>query len=117
MSVKWIDPDQIISKISATNYLANVPGMREKSQIYHVNLLKLYVKRIKKINALIHKFQDFHETQDLEIDFPSANSSSYKFSKVLEESNLRNRCTPEQLHELEDLLDEFQEVYSLTTRV
>lgn len=46
MSVSWTGPGKIIAKISETNYKVEVPVRREKSQIYHINLLKPFVKRV-----------------------------------------------------------------------
>lgn len=114
MSVKWIGPGKIESKISATNYIVNVPGRREKSQIYHVNLLKHYFKRMEKVNIVTHEYHDPDAMQDLEIAFPSADSSSYDFRQVVEETDLGDCCTSEQLRGLEKLLNMYREVFFIT---
>ncbi|GFV12365.1 transposon Tf2-8 polyprotein [Trichonephila clavipes] len=40
LAVQWIGPGTILNKISETNYLVEIPGRRETSQIYHINMLK-----------------------------------------------------------------------------
>ncbi|GFS56317.1 retrovirus-related Pol polyprotein from transposon 17.6 [Trichonephila clavipes] len=45
LAVQWIGPGTILNKISETNYLVEIPGRRESSQIYHINMLKPYYKR------------------------------------------------------------------------
>ncbi|GFW02902.1 retrovirus-related Pol polyprotein from transposon 17.6 [Trichonephila clavipes] len=45
LEVQWIGPGTILNKISETNYLVEIPGRRETSQIYHINMLKPYYKR------------------------------------------------------------------------
>ncbi|GFV64076.1 transposon Ty3-G Gag-Pol polyprotein [Trichonephila clavipes] len=42
LAVQWIGPGTILNKISETNYLVEIPGRRETSQIYHINMLKPY---------------------------------------------------------------------------
>ncbi|GFX71700.1 CCHC-type domain-containing protein [Trichonephila clavipes] len=44
LAVQWIGPGTILNKISETNYLVEIPGRRETSQIYHINMLKPYYK-------------------------------------------------------------------------
>ena len=46
LSVNWIGSGTIESKLSETNFTVSVPGRREKSQIYHINLLKPYHQRV-----------------------------------------------------------------------
>lgn len=58
------------------NYLKSIPGQREKSQIYHINLLKPYLKCVEKMNILICDVLDPVESPDFEIDFPPDDSRS-----------------------------------------
>ncbi|GFT39368.1 retrovirus-related Pol polyprotein from transposon 412 [Trichonephila clavipes] len=51
LAVQWIGPGTILNKISETNYLVEIPGRRETSQIYHINMLKPYYKRPEHVNA------------------------------------------------------------------
>ncbi|GFV32658.1 retrovirus-related Pol polyprotein from transposon 412 [Trichonephila clavipes] len=45
LAVQWIGPGTILNKILETNYLVEIPGRRETSQIYHINMLKPYYKK------------------------------------------------------------------------
>ncbi|GFS76285.1 retrovirus-related Pol polyprotein from transposon 297 [Trichonephila clavipes] len=51
LAVQWIGPGTILNKISETNYFVEIPGRRETSQIYHINMLKPYYKRPEHVNA------------------------------------------------------------------
>ncbi|GFU75495.1 retrovirus-related Pol polyprotein from transposon 297 [Trichonephila clavipes] len=51
LAVQWIGPGTILNKISETNYLVEIAGRRETSQIYHINMLKPYYKRPEHVNA------------------------------------------------------------------
>ncbi|GFT10110.1 hypothetical protein TNCV_1115471 [Trichonephila clavipes] len=51
LAVQWIGPGTILNKISETNYLVEIPGRRETSQIYHINMLKPYYTRPEHVNA------------------------------------------------------------------
>ncbi|GFW95438.1 retrovirus-related Pol polyprotein from transposon 297 [Trichonephila clavipes] len=51
LAVQWIGPGTILNKISETNYLVEIPGRRETSQIYHINMLKPYYKRPEHVNG------------------------------------------------------------------
>lgn len=115
MYVKWIGIGKIDSRILDTNYLVSVPGRYEKYQMYHVNLLKSCMKRIGKVNILTNEVLDTIKSPDLEIYFQSVDSSSYNFEEIVKEANLKNRFYSNQLHELEILLNEYQEVFSNDT--
>ncbi|GFX57628.1 transposon Ty3-G Gag-Pol polyprotein [Trichonephila clavipes] len=54
LAVQWIGPGTVLSKISETNYLVEIPGRRETSQIYHINMLKPYYKRPEHVNVIIN---------------------------------------------------------------
>ncbi|GFX51213.1 retrovirus-related Pol polyprotein from transposon 412 [Trichonephila clavipes] len=51
LALQWIGPGTILNKISETNYLVEIPGRRESSQIYHINMLKPYYKRPEHVNS------------------------------------------------------------------
>ncbi|GFU02692.1 retrovirus-related Pol polyprotein from transposon opus [Trichonephila clavipes] len=51
LAVQWIGPGTILNKISETNYLVEIPGRQETSQIYHINMLKPYHKRPEHVNG------------------------------------------------------------------
>ncbi|GFW48289.1 retrovirus-related Pol polyprotein from transposon 412 [Trichonephila clavipes] len=54
LAVQWIGPGTFLNKISETNYLVEIPGRRETSQIYHIHMLKPYYKRPEYVNVIIN---------------------------------------------------------------
>ncbi|GFW61173.1 retrovirus-related Pol polyprotein from transposon 297 [Trichonephila clavipes] len=52
LEVNWIGPGKVLSRISDTNYVIDLPGRRDRSTIYHVNLLKPYYRRPELIDEL-----------------------------------------------------------------
>lgn len=69
MSVSRIGPGKIESQISETNYIVLISGRREKFQIYHINFLKPYRKRIELVNVLTREINEIEG--DIENIFPS----------------------------------------------
>lgn len=63
------------------------------------------------MNILTSEVLDPVKSPDIETDFPSDDSRSYSFEKIVEKGNLKDECNPNQLRELEILLDEFQEMF------
>ena len=51
LSVKWIGPGEIVQQLSDTKYLVKF-SYKDKISVYHVNVLKPYHQRSKKINLL-----------------------------------------------------------------
>jgi hypothetical protein len=113
MSVKWIGPGEIRKKLSETNYLVNIPGKREPEKVYHVNLLKPYFKRAECVNVLITEptNSDLAESE-LDIIYPEASPDVYDFQDIMRDSELRNRCTSEQIEELGKLLRSHKNLFS-----
>ncbi|GFU74753.1 retrovirus-related Pol polyprotein from transposon 297 [Trichonephila clavipes] len=52
LEVIWIGPGKVLSRISDTNYVIDLPGRRDRSTIYRVNLLKPYHRRLELIDEL-----------------------------------------------------------------
>ena len=89
LSVQWIGPGTIRSKISETNYLVEIPGKKERTQIYHVNMLKPYYKRPEHVNlAICEDNLEKGFQQDLEIPYLENNSTVYDFQDIIRDSNL-----------------------------
>lgn len=113
LSVSWIGPGTIESQMSETNYIVNVPDRREKSQIYHVNLLKPYVQRAEIVNVLIEENRDNKTTEaDLEIPYPITDPEEFDLNMVIRDSNLGSRCTKAQQEQLGALLIKHKKVFS-----
>ena len=113
LSVNWIGPGTIESKLSETNYIVSVPGRREKSQIYHINLLKPYHQRVEHINVLMsNKLSPEILEADLDIPYLNASSEVYDFNEIVRESDLGKKCSPEQIEELGKVLGKHRQVFS-----
>ena len=113
MSVNWIGPGTIESKLSDTNYIVNVPGRREKSQIYHINLIKPYHQRVEHINVLMsEKLSPEILDADLDLSYPTADPDVYDFKEIVRESGLEERCSPEQIEEIGRVLQKHRGIFS-----
>ncbi|GFT52386.1 retrovirus-related Pol polyprotein from transposon 297 [Trichonephila clavipes] len=89
LAVQWIGPGTILNKISETNYLVEIPGRRETSQIYHINMLKPYYKRPEHVNVIINdETKNSLTDQELEIPYLENNSLVYDFEDVIQASEL-----------------------------
>ncbi|GBN13699.1 hypothetical protein AVEN_161743-1 [Araneus ventricosus] len=52
LSPRWTGPGTVLKKLPETNYVVSLPHRKDKSQVYHVNMLKPYYKRLEHINFL-----------------------------------------------------------------
>ncbi|GBM30804.1 hypothetical protein AVEN_184913-1 [Araneus ventricosus] len=52
LTLRWTEPGTILKKLSETNYVVSVPHRKDKSQVYHGNMLNPYYKRPEQINYL-----------------------------------------------------------------
>ncbi|GFT26836.1 retrovirus-related Pol polyprotein from transposon 297 [Trichonephila clavipes] len=68
IAVQWIGPGTILNKISETNYLVEIPGRRETSQIYHINMIKPYYKRPEHVNDIIQASELNKHLHDKQMD-------------------------------------------------
>ncbi|GFW22022.1 retrovirus-related Pol polyprotein from transposon 17.6 [Trichonephila clavipes] len=64
LSVQWIGPGEIVQQLSETNYVVKFPE-KDKTHIYHVNMLKLYHQREENINLLCINPLKHDEEEDL----------------------------------------------------
>ncbi|GFY23576.1 retrovirus-related Pol polyprotein from transposon 412 [Trichonephila clavipes] len=58
LEVNWIGPGKVLSRISDTNYVIDLPGRRDSSTIYHVNLLKPYHRRPELVSLVVEEVSD-----------------------------------------------------------
>ncbi|GFV35391.1 retrovirus-related Pol polyprotein from transposon 17.6 [Trichonephila clavipes] len=58
LEVNWIGPGKVLSRISDTNYVIDLPGRRDRSTIYHVNLLKPYHRRPELVSLVVEEVSD-----------------------------------------------------------
>ena len=113
LSVQWIGPGTIRSKISETNYLVEIPGKKERTQIYHVNMLKPYYKRPEHVNlAICEDNLEKGLQQDLEIPYLEYNSTVYDFQDIIRDSNLDKVLKSAQIDQLRELLNKYVRCFS-----
>ncbi|GFT13630.1 retrovirus-related Pol polyprotein from transposon 297 [Trichonephila clavipes] len=113
LAVQWIGPGTILNKISETNYLVEIPGRRETSQIYHINMLKPYYKRPEHVNVIINdETKNSLADQELEIPYLENNSLVYDFEDVIQASELNKHLHDKQMDRLRELLSEYSKCFS-----
>lgn len=113
LAVQWIGPGTIRSKISETNYIIEMPGKKERSQIYHVNMLKPYYKRPECINLITCEGVN-EDLVDHEFNFPclETNPTIYNFQDIVQNSELDRLLEPSQLDQLSKLLKRYSKSFS-----
>ncbi|GFY14837.1 CCHC-type domain-containing protein [Trichonephila clavipes] len=113
LAVQWIGPGTILNKISETNYLVEIPGRRETSQIYHINMLKPYYKRPEHVNVIINdETKNSLADQELEIPYLENNSLIYDFEDVIQASELNKHLHDKQMDRLRELLNKYSKCFS-----
>ncbi|GFV78023.1 retrovirus-related Pol polyprotein from transposon 297 [Trichonephila clavipes] len=113
LAVQWIGPGTILNKISETNYLVEIPGRRETSQIYHINMLKPYYKRPEHVNVIINDETKISlADQELEIPYLENNSLVYDFEDVIQASELNKHLHDKQMDRLRELLSKYSKYFS-----
>ncbi|GBN97562.1 hypothetical protein AVEN_102402-1 [Araneus ventricosus] len=86
MAVQWTGPGVIESQLSDTNYIVKMANENDKTQIYHVNLLKPYHQRPEKINLLISERKETPETESDELGIPYPTSDPIVYDQWRTES-------------------------------
>ncbi|GFV97483.1 retrovirus-related Pol polyprotein from transposon 297 [Trichonephila clavipes] len=113
LAVQWIGPGTILNKISETNYLVEIPGRRETSQIYHINMLNPYYKRPEHVNVIINdETKNSLADQELEIPYLENNSLIYDFEDVIQASELNKHLHDKQMDRLRELLNKYSKCFS-----
>ncbi|GFW68720.1 retrovirus-related Pol polyprotein from transposon 17.6 [Trichonephila clavipes] len=113
LAVQWIGPGTILNKISEANYLVEVPGRRETSQIYHINMLKPYYKRPEHVNVIINdETKNSLADQELEIPYLENHSLVYDFEDVIQASELNKHFHDKQMDRLRELLSKYSKCFS-----
>lgn len=117
LSAQWIGPGTVESQLSETNYVVKITGKRERSQVYHVNMLKPYYQRPETVNLLIDgedKPSDLE--QEVEIPYLDADPNVFDFEEIPRDSHLEERLEAEQIYQLQNLLDKYNSVFSNNSR-
>ncbi|GFX84606.1 retrovirus-related Pol polyprotein from transposon 412 [Trichonephila clavipes] len=98
LEVNWIGPGKVLSRISDTNYVIDLPGRRDRSTIYHVNLLKPYHRRPELVSLVVEEVSDDIEG-DAEIPYPDKQCTKFDYHEILRESQLQLKLSPSQIDE------------------
>ncbi|GBN30001.1 Retrovirus-related Pol polyprotein from transposon 412 [Araneus ventricosus] len=90
-----------------------MPGKRERSQIYHINMLKRYHKRPEAVNLVELEMWDATQIDnDLDFRFIETNPNIYDFQEITESSALSERLEPDQIDQLRQLSCKYSTSFS-----
>ncbi|GBM54467.1 hypothetical protein AVEN_217154-1 [Araneus ventricosus] len=114
MAVQWTGPGVIESQLSETNYIVRMENKKDKTQIYHVNLLKLYHQRPERINLIVSGGEEIQEceTEELAIPYPVSDRNIYDFERIKADSALEGRLSLTEIESLKQLLGRHQRIFS-----
>ncbi|GBM54836.1 hypothetical protein AVEN_3823-1 [Araneus ventricosus] len=114
MAVQWTGPGVIESQLSDTNYIVRMEGRMDKTQIYHVNFLKLYHQRPERINLIVNGGEEIQEreTGELESPYPVSDPNIYDFERIKADSALEGRLSLTEIEGLKQLLGRHQKIFS-----
>ncbi|GBL96076.1 hypothetical protein AVEN_55009-1 [Araneus ventricosus] len=88
-------PGVIESKLSDTNYIVKMTNKNDKTQIYHVNLIKLYHQGPESINHLFNgKHESLESEPELEIPHSTSDPNIYDFQEIIRDSAVGERLCP-----------------------
>ncbi|GFV67768.1 retrovirus-related Pol polyprotein from transposon 412 [Trichonephila clavipes] len=105
----WVDPGEIMQQLSETNYVVKFPE-KDKTHVYHVNMLKPYHQREENINLLcINPLK-----HDEEEDMPSLELENEMsgWSKIISDVQLNSKLSQIQRGPLKELLYEDSNFFS-----
>ncbi|GFW06820.1 retrovirus-related Pol polyprotein from transposon 17.6 [Trichonephila clavipes] len=111
LEVNWIGPGKVLSRISDTNYVIDLPGRRDRSTIYHVNLLKPYHRRPELVSLVVEEVSDDIDG-DEEIPYPDKQCTKFDYHEILRESQLQLKLSPSQIDELKQVITKNKDVFS-----
>ncbi|GFW01108.1 hypothetical protein TNCV_1763461 [Trichonephila clavipes] len=111
LEVNWIGPGKVLSRITDTNYVIDLPRRRDRSTIYHVNLLKPYHRRPELVSLVVEVVSDDIEG-DAEIPYPDKQCTKFDYHEILRESQLQLKLSPSQIDELKQVITKNKDVFS-----
>lgn len=80
----WVGPGKEKSKISEANYVKEIPGKRDRTQIYHVNMLKPYYTRSELVNLISYERNSKQmKAQDLDIPYLENSHTIFDLKKLI----------------------------------
>ncbi|GFW66643.1 transposon Ty3-I Gag-Pol polyprotein [Trichonephila clavipes] len=109
LSVLWVGSGEIVQQLSETNYVVKFPE-KDKTHVYHVNMLKPYHQREENISLLcINPLK-----HDEEEDIPSLELENERsgWSKIISDVQLNSKLSQIQRGQLKELLYEYSNLFS-----
>ncbi|GFY20268.1 hypothetical protein TNCV_209001 [Trichonephila clavipes] len=109
LSVQLVGPGEIVQQLSETNYVVKFPE-KEKTHVYHVNMLKSYHQREENINLLCVNPLKHDEEEDI----PSLELENERsgWSKIISDVQLNSKLSQIQRGQLKELLYEYSNLFS-----
>ncbi|GFU46291.1 retrovirus-related Pol polyprotein from transposon gypsy [Trichonephila clavipes] len=109
LSVQWVGPGEIVQQLSETNYMVKFPE-KDKTHVYHVNMLKPYHQREENINLLCINPLKHGEEEDI----PSLELENERsgWSKIISDVQLISKLSQIQREQLKELLYEYSNLFS-----
>ncbi|GFU95207.1 retrovirus-related Pol polyprotein from transposon 412 [Trichonephila clavipes] len=108
--VVWVGPREIVQQLSETNYVVKFPE-KDKSHVYHVNMLKPYHQREKNINFLCInplKHDEEEDTPSLELE-----NERLGWSKITSDVQLNSKLSQIPRGQLKELLYEYSNLFRI----
>ncbi|GBL81175.1 hypothetical protein AVEN_120019-1 [Araneus ventricosus] len=114
MAVQWNGPGVIKSKLSETNYIVRMEGKKDKTQIYHANLLKPYHQKLERVNLIVNGGEENQgrETEELAIPYTVSDPNIYDIQRIKADSALEGRLSLTEIESLKQLLGRHQKMFS-----
>ncbi|GFV32635.1 uncharacterized protein K02A2.6 [Trichonephila clavipes] len=107
---KFVEGDLVMVLVTSKQ---NLPGRRDRSTIYHVNLLKPYHRRPELVSLVVEEVSDDIEG-DAEIHYPDKQCTKFDYHEILRESQLQCKLSPSQIDELKQVITKNKDVFSQT---
>ncbi|GBN93933.1 hypothetical protein AVEN_251357-1 [Araneus ventricosus] len=112
MAVQWTGSGVIERKFPETNYIVRMEGKKDKTQIYHVNLLKPYHQRLERVNLIVNGGEENQEreTEQLAIPYAVSDTNIYDFERIKADSALEGRLSLTEVESLKQLLGRHKKI-------
>ncbi|GFX22798.1 retrovirus-related Pol polyprotein from transposon 297 [Trichonephila clavipes] len=108
----WYDRNAVERKfVEGDLSLSDLPGRRDRSTIYHVNLLKPYHRRPELVSLVVEEVSDDIEG-DVEIPYPDKQCTKFDYHEILRESQLQLKLSPSQIDELKQVITKNKDAFS-----
>ncbi|GFW43577.1 retrovirus-related Pol polyprotein from transposon 17.6 [Trichonephila clavipes] len=109
LSVQWVGPGEIVQQHSETNYVVKFPK-KDKTHVYHVNMLKPYHQREENINLLCINPLNYDEEEDMpSLELENKMSG---WSKIISDVQINSKLSQIQRGHLKELLYEYSNLFS-----